>query len=179
MRRLCGAAAVVMALVMSSVTARAQSIDPTTGMPYDPVSDPVGYAMDMAQQAAAQAQAQAQEAAAQASAAAQQFAQQAMDNMNDTSQAADATVLPQLPRTPKPSVTPKGGNFSGSVVVTVTDADAQALLHITTDGSKPTTASPLYMQPIRITCSTKVRVLAIEDGDRPSSVVTKRFKQKS
>ena len=90
-----------------------------------------------------------------------------------------APVPPPLPTTPKPTISPKGGKFVGSVQVTLADSDAKALVFYTTNGAKPTAGSARYAGPIAVAGKTKVRAMALDLDEMPSGVVAKTFKVKS
>lgn len=48
--------------------------------------------------------------------------------------------------------------------VTLTSATAGASIHYTTDGTAPTTASALYVTPLNITTTTRIRAIAVAAG---------------
>ncbi|HEY4009574.1 MAG TPA: chitobiase/beta-hexosaminidase C-terminal domain-containing protein [Acidobacteriaceae bacterium] len=179
MRKIIGLVAVAVMLVGSRV-ASAQFVDPSTGVPVDPTTDPMDFANAMSGQPtnigmelAAQATEQMQGTAQQMQVAAQPSSVFPTDSDNT------APSGPAIATTLKPALTPNGGSFRASVQVAIADKDADALIHYTTDGSKPTSASPLYLAPFTVTAKTKVRAIAAVAGDRNSSVVTKTFKVKS
>ena len=72
-----------------------------------------------------------------------------------------------------PTISPAGGNFGGSQVVTLSHADADAIYY-TLDGSDPTTSSTLYTAPFTITSTTTVKAIAVKDGV-PSTAATAIF----
>jgi hypothetical protein len=167
-------------LLAGSAVARAQMIDPSTGVTVDPATDPADFATVAAGQAGNVGMELAAQAFSQAQATAAQM-QQTADTMfpaNDDSNS--ATVAARVvAKTPKPVMSPNGGSFQGSVVVTISDSDGGAMIHYTTDGSKPTLSSLMYVAPLTVAAKTKVRALAEDGGAVPSGVVTKTFKVKS
>ncbi|WP_437713204.1 CotH kinase family protein [Sorangium sp. So ce448] len=64
--------------------------------------------------------------------------------------------------------TPKGGTFQASEPVELTVEDERAAVHFTTDGSLPTASSPVYVEPLVLTTSTRVRALAVVPHAAPS-----------
>ena len=59
-----------------------------------------------------------------------------------------------------PAFSPAAGTYTGSVTVTISDATSGATIHYTTDGSTPTTSSPIYTGPISVTQTTTIRAMA-------------------
>jgi hypothetical protein len=174
---------VMAAVMMAGVgAAGAQIVDPSTGFTVDAATDPTDFvdvvtgqpgnpAMEASMNAIAQMQA-ANDAA---------VAQSQQDAANPTTQVDDddTPVMPALPSTPKPAISPKGGTFHGSVQVSITDSDAAAAVFYTTDGTKPTTSSARYNGPITVSAKEKVQALAFDVNSRPSGVVSKTFKVKA
>ena len=184
MRMTLRAMAMVAVMMLGVGAAVAQDIDPTTGAPFDPSTDPAGYAMDQAMQASAQAQATfAQfQASVQATDDANeaQIEQNAMNPTFSSNQQDDNTpAAPAIPKVAKPVIAPKGGKFTGEVTVTIADADAKAEVHYTTDGKTPTVGSPIYFGPIEVQGNAKVRALAVADGEQASSVAKSTYKVKA
>jgi hypothetical protein len=175
MRRIFGLVAVVVMLVGSGV-ARAQFVDPSTGIPVDPVSDPLDFVNAMSGQPTNIGTELAAQATEQVQALTAQHVQDAMAaTLAVTASAAEESSSgPMVARTQKPAMTPNGGSFRGSVQVAIADKDAKAMVHYTTDGSKPTGASATYVAPLMVTATTKV-----DGSELPSGVVTKRFELKS
>ncbi len=76
----------------------------------------------------------------------------------------------------RPPVIPfEGGFYSGSQIVAITAPSAGAEIRYTLDGSRPSSASPLYAAPITISASTVLTVRTFEPGKVPSSAVTRTF----
>jgi hypothetical protein len=88
----------------------------------------------------------------------------------DTSGAAQASYAIVAPA---PSITPESGTYTGTATVTMSDAVSGAAIHYTTDGSTPTSSSPVYTGPIKVSptrTSTEVyQALATASGYYQSS----------
>lgn len=173
--------ALLAGVMLAAMAARAQMVDPTTGMMVDPTSDPA----DFAAVASGQPGNAGTEAAANAMQAAQVFAQQA-SNATDAfaaagagDDAASAAPVVATPATPKPTMNPNGGNVPEGVTVTLSDKDPQAIVFYTTDGTKPTVNSARYETPIPVTAKTTMKAMALDLTARPSGIVSKTFKIKS
>jgi hypothetical protein len=185
MRRVLSMMAMAVMLAVGARMAEAQMVDPSTGMMVDPATDPMDFAALVSGQPTNPAQEAGMNALAQMNAMqqAQQAAQQQQDFqnfMNSSSASASSTAAAGVvAMTPKPKIAPKGGTFKGSVEVSMSEADASAMVHYTTDGSKPTLASPLYVEPFTVSAKTKVSAVAMDGSARPSSVVTAKFTIKS
>ena len=74
---------------------------------------------------------------------------------------------------PSPAITPTSGTFTNTATVTMSEAIPGATIHYTSDGSSPTTSSPIYTGPMVVApqkTSTEVfRALAIASGYLQSS----------
>jgi hypothetical protein len=179
---------VMMAVGAGARSAAAQTIDPISGMmvmPADPTADPGTYAMQLSQNAMLQsdiATANAQQFAQQSMAATQQAANDAMNALNAAStnddSAAPAVAVVRLPVTPKPMIAPAGGKVVAGTQVTLSDADAKAVMFYTTDGTAPTLSSARYSGPLVVTAKEKVRAVAFDASAQPSGVMSKSFKLK-
>jgi hypothetical protein len=177
------------AMAVGVGAAGAQIVDPSTGFTVDAMTDPFDYAAvasgqpgNIGMEAAASANAAAQASMAAANQA-MQANQDAVDAANAALSASDDSAevvpaAPPVPKTAKPVIAPEGGTFAGSVQVSITDADAQAVVFYTTDGKKPTTSSARYAGPIPVTGKTKVQAVAFDVSDMPSAVVGTTYKVK-
>ncbi len=74
-----------------------------------------------------------------------------------------------------PTITPNGGNFSGSVSVAMQSATSGASIHYTTNGSTPTQSSTLYSGTMNVTSSTTINAKAFRSGYSPSTVASASF----
>lgn len=63
-----------------------------------------------------------------------------------------------------PTISPNGGNFGGSQVVTLSHDDADATIYYTTNGDEPTASSTQYTAPFTITTTTTVKAIAVKNG---------------
>jgi parallel beta-helix repeat protein len=74
-----------------------------------------------------------------------------------------------------PTITPNGGNFSGSVSVAMQSATSGASIYYTTDGSTPTQSSSPYASSINVTNTTTFNAKAFKSGYNPSGVASASF----
>ena len=74
-----------------------------------------------------------------------------------------------------PAFSPAAGTYTGSVTVTISDATSGATIRYTTDGSMPTTSSPIYTGPITLTATTTIRAMATATGMANSNVATATY----
>lgn len=57
----------------------------------------------------------------------------------------------------------------------ISSATPSSTIHYTLDGSAPTTASPVYAEPISITSTTSVKAFAVKDGLAPTNIDTHTY----
>lgn len=76
---------------------------------------------------------------------------------------------------PPPTITPAGGDFVNSVVVSLADAASGAGIYYTLDDTTPTAAATLYTGPFAVTNTAKLRVIAIKPGAVSSRVASANF----
>jgi len=130
------------------------------------------YAQDSATQAAQQAQQAAQLATQQAQDAARQARQDATEANRQASEANhkamdDATRTQSTVHSPEyiyalpPKFSVKSGHYPGPITVRITTPQRDAVIYYTTDGWKPTTASPRYRGPISINQTTTLNAVVV------------------
>ena len=88
---------------------------------------------------------------------------------------ASASFTINQPTVATPTITPNGGNYMGSVSVTMATTTAGASIRYTIDGSSPTTTSTLYSGALNLTNSAIVKAAAFMSGYTPSSVASATF----
>ncbi len=71
-----------------------------------------------------------------------------------------------------PLFTPEPGWFADPQIVSLATPTAGASIHYTLDGSEPTQASPLYVDPLEITCRTSISARAFH-AVLPPSLITR------
>jgi len=74
-----------------------------------------------------------------------------------------------------PVFSPKSGTYTSAQSVTITDATAGTAIHYTTNGTTPTTASPLYTGTIPVASTETLKAMAAESGYSNSGVATATF----
>jgi N-acetylneuraminic acid mutarotase len=86
------------------------------------------------------------------------------------SNSAVAAATYTMPTVATPVFTPGAGVYNGSQSVTITDATTGATIYYTTDGTTPTTNSPIYSgSPIGVSLPTVIQAIAAESGYTTSS----------
>src|SRR6266566_57687 len=88
---------------------------------------------------------------------------------------ASATYTIQQQQVATPTFSPGGGTYTGSVTVTISDATGGATIHYTTDGSTPTTSSPVYGGALTFTQTTTLKAMAAASGMTNSGVASATY----
>ena len=84
---------------------------------------------------------------------------------------ASYTYSPSQPVTQTPTFSPAGGSFTTAQQVTISDATAGAVIYYTTNGTTPTTSSPVYSSPVSVGSGTvTINAIAQAPGDSMSTV---------
>ena len=78
-------------------------------------------------------------------------------------------------QTPQIVVSPAGGTYLNAQTVTLTDADTNAKIYYTTDGSTPSSASSLYSGPIHVVVSETLKAIAIDPALQNSDIATAAY----
>ena len=74
-----------------------------------------------------------------------------------------------------PNLTPAGGTFTNSVLVTLSSTTAGATIRYTTDGADPTGNSPVYAGALTLTNSATIKARAVAAGFTDSAVASASF----
>src|SRR5439155_3175008 len=74
-----------------------------------------------------------------------------------------------------PTFSPGGGTYTGSVTVAIGDATSGATIHYTTDGSTPTTSSPVYSSALTFNQTTTLKAMAAASGMTDSGVASATY----
>ena len=74
-----------------------------------------------------------------------------------------------------PVFTPDAGSYNASFNVAISCATNGATIHYTTNGSDPTTSSPVYTSPLSITTTTTLKAMAVKEGLNNSLVNTAEY----
>lgn len=74
------------------------------------------------------------------------------------------------PTVATPTFDPAGGSYTDSETVTIATTTAGATIHYTTDGSTPTTASPVYSAPLLVDVGKTIKAKAVKSGMTSSAV---------
>jgi hypothetical protein len=80
-----------------------------------------------------------------------------------------------LPTAKTPVISPAAGTYTTPQTVSITDATTGAVIHYTTDGTTPTSASAVYGGSLQISATTTVKALAIAPGFKNSAVASSAF----
>ncbi len=77
--------------------------------------------------------------------------------------------------TTPPEILPAGGFQVGATSVNITSVHPEAKIFFTTDGSKPTQSSRIFVKPFQVKPRTTVRAIARKEGLKPSRITTVHF----
>ena len=94
---------------------------------------------------------------------------------NQSAVATAAYVINLPPVTPTPTFSPQGGVYPSTQTVTISDTNSGAKIYYTTDGTTPTTASALYINPITVSSSETIEAIAVASGYVQSDPVTAEY----
>jgi Chitobiase/beta-hexosaminidase C-terminal domain/FG-GAP-like repeat/FG-GAP repeat len=83
-----------------------------------------------------------------------------------------SVLINKMPRVAAPTFGVAPGTYNQPQSVALSDATTGATIYYTTDGTTPTTASPVYAGPIAVTQSMTIRAMAAASGMVNSSVAT-------
>jgi hypothetical protein len=81
----------------------------------------------------------------------------------------------ELPRTATPVFSPVEGTYFSSLCVGIASATPGAAIHVTMDGTVPTSESAVYAPPMVVRTSGDVRAIAVAPGLRPSEVASAHY----
>ena len=76
---------------------------------------------------------------------------------------------------PAPSISPAGGTYSSAQTVKISAGSHWATIYYTTNGTTPTTSSPVYTGPITVSSTETVKAVAVVSGYSPSTAVESHF----
>lgn len=83
---------------------------------------------------------------------------------NGSSQVSLSVDVVSPPSTATPKFSVASGTYTTAQTVAISDATTGAAIHYTTDGSSPTTSSPLYVGPLTVSSSVVIEALALAPG---------------
>jgi hypothetical protein len=99
----------------------------------------------------------------------------AASGMTDSAVASATYTISISQQTATPSFSPQGGTYSQPQMVTLSVATSGATIRYTTDGSTPTSSSPVYGGPISVTQTTTIRAIAMASGLADSAVASATY----
>lgn len=91
------------------------------------------------------------------------------------SSVAAATYTITYPTTATPTFSVAGGTYASTQTVAISDATSGANIYYTTNGSTPTTSSPVYSAPLSISSTTTLKAIALKSGYMASSLATATY----
>lgn len=83
---------------------------------------------------------------------------------------------PIPPEVATPVLSPDGGTYTSSAVtVTISESTPGATVYYTTDGSIPTTNSPVYTAPLQLTATTTINAMGVASGYSNSNIAAATY----
>ena len=83
---------------------------------------------------------------------------------------ASAAYTINLPVAATPTFSPAAGTYTSAQSVTISDTAAGAIIYYTTNGTAPTTSSPVYSAPLSVSTSETLQAIAVAPGFATSAV---------
>lgn len=74
-----------------------------------------------------------------------------------------------------PTFNPPAGVYTQDIAVAISTTTAGATIRYTTNGTEPTTSSPIYSTPIPVTGDTTIKARGWADGYEPSAIATAAY----
>jgi hypothetical protein len=84
-------------------------------------------------------------------------------------------TAPPAQTTPTPAIQPNGGTFTAAQSVSLSDSLAGATIYYTTDGTTPTSGSPVYSSSFSLSAATTVQAMATAPGYSASTISNAAF----
>ena len=81
-------------------------------------------------------------------------------------------LLSQPPAVAAPAFSPAPGGYTSALNVTLSDSTSGATIYYTTDGTVPTTSSPVYASPINVSSTTTIKAIATAPGLNNSPIAS-------
>jgi len=72
--------------------------------------------------------------------------------------------------TATPTFSPATGTYTATQTIAISDSTAGATIYYTTDGSTPSSSSPVYTAPLIVSTTTTINAIAIASGMTPSDI---------
>jgi hypothetical protein len=72
-------------------------------------------------------------------------------------------------------ISPASGSYPVGQTITITDSDSAATIRYTTDGSTPTTKSPIYTKALLLAGTETVQAIATGTSNATSNVATASY----
>lgn len=74
------------------------------------------------------------------------------------------------PPTASPTFSTSSGTYTTGLTVSISDAVSGAVIYFTTNGTPPTTSSPVYTSPITVNATDTIQAMAVASGSSPSAI---------